>query len=423
MRCSNGGRSFFDASAAPWPGGSLLVDTTKYPYSAIVRITVQIGGVGYQASGVLISPDEVLTASHVVWSTGVGTATDIVVTPGYASGAAPFGTYAGVLAHYNAINDANDMISQSDIPRDYALIHLASATSAGTMALGADFSSGSLTLSGYPGGIGGAQADQSATFSTTTYNVLTGPSLGAGSSGGPLWTGDSSGATVVGLVSAGSNGQGYDVKITDAVRSQLLTWVAQDDGFPAVVGYVDGKTGQQGSAPLNVATGGPSYLQWQYIWSGSDGVALSSSAPNIFLHGGAGQDSIQVASGQNVLDGGAGSNFLTGGSGTDTFFTDARGTAVVWNTLRNFHAGDAATLWGFNAAVSSYRWEVGVAGADGSTGATLRANIVGGTGRNGDGIDASITFAGLSVQQGKALQISTGTQAAGPYLFIYNAGV
>ena len=400
-----------------------MVDTTKYPYSAITRITVQIGGVTYQGSGVLISPDEVLTASHVVWTTGIGTAANILVTPGYNSGAAPFGTYAGAVAHYNAINDAGDLLYQSDIPRDYALIHLATPTTAGIMSLGADFSAGPLTVSGYPGGIGGAQVDQAGNFSTTTYNVLTGPSIGAGSSGGPLWTGDASGATVMGLVSASSGGTGYDVKITAAVRSQLLNWVAQDDGYATVAGYVDSKTGQQGSAPLSVATGGPSYLQWQYIWSSSDGVALSTSAPNTFLHGGSGQDSIQVTSGQNVLDGGAGSNFLTGGSGTDTFFTDARGSAVVWNTLRNFHAGDTATLWGFNAAISTYRWEPGVAGADGATGATLRANIVGGAGRNGDGIDASITFAGLTVQQGRALQITTGTQAAGPYLFIYNQGV
>ena len=159
---------------------------------------------------------------------------------------------------------------------------------------------------------------------------------------------------------------------------------------------------------------------WQYIWSSADGVSLSASAPNVFLHGGSGQDSIQVTSGQNVLDGGTGSNFLTGGSGTDTFFTDARGSAPVWNTLRNFHAGDSATLWGFVPGVSSYYWEDQPDGAMGSTGATLRANIVGGAGRAGDGIDASVTFAGLSVAQAKTLQVSAGTQQAGSYLYLAN---
>ncbi|MBV8915768.1 MAG: hypothetical protein JOZ05_22365, partial [Acetobacteraceae bacterium] len=96
---------------------------------------------------------------------------------------------------------------------------------------------------------------------------------------------------------------------------------------------------------------------------------------------------------------------------------------VVWNTLRNFHAGDAATLWGFVPGVSSYWWEPTIMGADGSQGATLRIDIVGGAGRFGNGIDASITFAGLSVAQGQALEVSTGVQPAGPYLYLYNQGV
>ena len=168
--------------------------------------------------------------------------------------------------------------------------------------------------------------------------------------------------------------------------------------------------------------GAPSYLQAQYINAGATAQALSTQAPNVFIHGGSGDDAIQVTSGRNVLDGGLGSNFLIGGAGTDTFFTDARGQGAVWNTIRNLHAGDAATLWGFTSGVSSYRWD-GVAGAAGSQGATLRADIAGGAGRTGNGIDASITFAGLSVQQAQGLQITTGTQPGGSYLYIYDPGV
>ena len=171
------------------------------------------------------------------------------------------------------------------------------------------------------------------------------------------------------------------------------------------------------------AAGGPSYLQWSYISPVSNSVVFSTETPNMFLHTGAGDDALQVTSGMNVLDGGLGSNFMTGGSGTDTFFTDARSPGVVWNTIRNFHAGDAATLWGFNPAVSSWRWDTSVTGAGGYEGATLRANIVGGSGRTGNGIDASITFSGLSLDQAKGLQFATGTQPAGSYLYIYNPGV
>ena len=186
-----------------------------------------------------------------------------------------------------------------------------------------------------------------------------------------------------------------------------------------VIGFVDGTTGASGTTPLAApGAGGPSYLQGQYIYAGADSLALATQQASVFVHAGSGNDAIQVSSGQNVLDGGLGSNFLTGGSGQDTFFTDARQPGVVWNTVINFHSGDAVTLWGYTAGVSSYYWENSPAGAAGAQGATLRANIVGGTGRTGDGIDASITFAGLSVAQGKALQVVTGTQPAGSYLFL-----
>lgn len=173
------------------------------------------------------------------------------------------------------------------------------------------------------------------------------------------------------------------------------------------------------------ASGGPDYLKWQFIASGSDNVAYSSTSADVFVHGGNGNDAIAVTSGQNVIDGGGGSNFLVGGTGTDTFFTDARASGVVWSTISNFHAGDALTLWGFDPSISSYSWDDSMAGTAGFQGATLRANIVGGAGRAGDGIDASVTFAGMSVEQAKAMVHSTGDiqGGAGNYLYICNQGV
>lgn len=400
------------------------MDTTTFPYRSIVQIVDKIGSSYWQGSGVLISPDEVLTASHMVWTTGIGTATNIQVTPGYDAGTAPFGSAIGTVTHYNPINDTGGLLYESAIPNDYALIHLTTPTNLGYMSLGADYVSGDVTESGYPG-YSGTQVDQGTFVSTTSYNLLSGAGLGAGSSGGPLWTTDAlGGATVEGLVSAGDGaGTGYFPKITLAVRAQLLNWVAQDDGTPTVAAYTDTRTGQHGTASLTVAVGGPASLDWTYLWSGTDSVSLASAMPNVFLHGGAGDDAIAVSSGQNVLDGGTGSNFLVGGSGTDTFYTDARGTAVVWNTIENFHTGDMATLWGFAGGVSSYTWDSTPEGAAGATGATLRANIVGGSGRTGDGIDASITFTGMSVAQAKAMVVTTAVPGAAPYLLIYNQGV
>jgi serralysin len=199
----------------------------------------------------------------------------------------------------------------------------------------------------------------------------------------------------------------------EVVATASMPWLA----------YTATASGSAGTVAMDdPGAGAPSYLQAQFINAGAAGQALSTQAPNVFIHGGSGDDAIQVSAGRNVLDGGLGSNFLIGGTGTDTFFTDARAPGTVWNTIRNLHAGDAATLWGFDSGVSSYRWD-GVAGVSGFQGATLRANIAGGAGRTGSGIDASITFAGLSVQQAQGLQITTGTQPGGSYLYIYDPGV
>ena len=167
-------------------------------------------------------------------------------------------------------------------------------------------------------------------------------------------------------------------------------------------------------------------------WVSEHLAAAISGDSTLIIQGTAGNDTLDGSHGGAVtLQGGAGNDTLIiadqhfasvdGGTGTDTFFTDARAPGAVWNTIRNLHAGDAATLWGFNPGVSSFRWD-GVAGAAGFQGATLRANIAGGASRTG-GVDASITFAGLTMQQAQGLQITTGTQLGGSYLYIYDPGV
>ena len=400
--------------------------TTTPPYSSIVLINVRFGNDTYIGSGVMIAADEVLTTTSLIYNRTLGNATSLVVAPGYDRGLTPYGVIAGTVTHYNELAAATGQISLASINKDYAVIKLATPTNSGFLSLGPTFSSGSLTVSGYA--IGGNGDQINAVEPVSPYpgapGVLIGDKLGLGSSGGPLYTGSGVAAQVVGLVSTeDANSQtGYFKQFTYEDRTTIRTWVALDHGINPVVSYSD-VNGQSGVGAMMSSETGPSYLEWQYIWASDAGVAMATSAPNAFIRGGAGQDAISVTSGTNVLDGGTGSNFLTGGSGLDTFFTDARSSAVVWNTLRNFHAGDAATIWGFVPGISSYRWEPGVAGAPGNEGATLRVNIIGGAGRSGDGIDASVTFTGISVERAQSLQLVTGTQPAGSYLYVYNPGV
>ena len=357
--------------------------TTQYPYDAIVYITDTIGGLSYQASGVLISPDEVLTASHVVFSSGE-TAYNIVVTPAYSDGESPYGSVDGTTIHYNEINDAGGLISFQQSQNDYAVIHLASPLSnLGYMGVESNFGGGSVSVSGYPASQGGAQiTDAEDVFRNPTYTLYDGTGLGPGSSGGPVWVDGTNGLPyVVGVVSSGSGTSGYFTQITTSAFNTIESWVQADDGLsaagnPSSGGGSDGlivmdTTTNSALAAVPAAYSGPvAGLQEEYINVSTDNLNIAASTPNWFIHSGSGEDAIAVSSGTNVLDGGTGSNFLTGGSGTDTFFVDDRGPAAdIWSSVDNFHSSDAATIWGVSPSTFALTW-VDNQGATGYTGLT-----------------------------------------------------
>jgi hypothetical protein len=163
--------------------------------------------------------------------------------------------------------------------------------------------------------------------------------------------------------------------------------------------------------PLTVYAGPVTYLQWQFIWDSPDCVDISANAPDVFLHGGPGDDALAAIGGSNVLDGGEGSNFLVGSTGVDggddAFFADLRNGGVIWNTLVNFHPGDSITLWGWNPR-SQFIFEEDNGGAPGATGATFHFSVA------GDGIiDASITFAGYTLAEATHFRETIGTTADG----------
>jgi Ca2+-binding RTX toxin-like protein len=155
-------------------------------------------------------------------------------------------------------------------------------------------------------------------------------------------------------------------------------------------------------------------LTSEYINITADNLNITASTPNWFLHSGSGNDALAVSSGTNVLDGGTGSNFLTGGSGTDTFFVDDRGaTADIWSTVANFHAGDAATIWGVTPSDFDLSWVDGQ-GAVGYTGLTLHAAAAGKP-------TASLTLAGFTqadMADGR-LSVSFGTDPASGSAYMY----
>jgi phospholipase/lecithinase/hemolysin len=226
---------------------------------------------------------------------------------------------------------------------------------------------------------------------------------------------------------------------TTAEQDQYLFW---DDYHPTETGHqaiaesaetelsgtvplivTDTTTGQT-SAPIGQPYTGPvSGLQEQYVNITSDSLNIAATTPNWFIASGSGNDAIAVSSGTNVVDGGTGSNFLTGGAGDDTFFTDDRGLgSVLWDTVNNFHAGDAATIWGVTPSDFALSWVNGQ-GATGYTGLTLHVTAAGVP-------TASLTLTGLTSADltNGTLTVSYGTTAAttgapgSTYMYIHNNG-
>jgi len=190
----------------------------------------------------------------------------------------------------------------------------------------------------------------------------------------------------------------------------------------APVLFTDTNGGVSGTDAGTAYSGPVSYLQSQFIWGGSDGVALAATSDNMFLHGGVGDDALSAHGGSNVLDGGSGSNFLVGASGadggTDTFFLDERGGQVTWSTLVNFHKGDALTIFGFTAGTSTMPFTASD-GTPGYVGATIHSEI----GGAGTGVNGSVTFAAISLADAQAkFTITTGSVGGTTYLSIVNTG-
>jgi V8-like Glu-specific endopeptidase len=400
-------------------------DPDIYPYSTIAFITDTVGGKGQQGSGVLISPDEILTASHVVYSSDNGEASDITVDLGYNQGNLGIGTATAASVHHNLIQDPGDMMTLEQSQIDYAVIHLSKPfTGAGTMGIVPNFAGGSATVSGYPGTAGGQleSVPQTVTLQPN-LSVFLGTSIGQGSSGGPVWiTEGDGGPYVVGLVSTGpvAAGPGYFVQISTSAANQIETWVTQDDGADPALSVLDTSTGQKLPSVTAVYTGLVNGLRNQYINTTTDNLAISATSPGWFIHSGGGTDAIAVSSGTNVLDGGTGSNFLTGGRGADTFFVDDRGTTTdIWDSINNFHAGDAATVWGVTQAGFNVAWADNQ-GAAGFLGLTLHIAAIGTSNA------AALTLVGFTqsdLQSGK-LSVSFGTDAGSgsPYLYLTAQG-
>jgi hypothetical protein len=300
---------------------------------------------------------------------------------------------------------ASDQTTTSEVPvRPFGQVTIgdanAGATDTLTITLGG--AGGTLSGTGLSGGTGGVYTltGTASAISSELEALLFTPLAGAP---------NTSSTTTFTLSDQSSTG---GAPIVDSTTSVI-------DSDPAVenFGVVDTTTNASSQANGTPYSGPVAGVQWQDIDVTTDNLNVTANVPNVFIHTGSGEDAIDVspANGNNVLDGSTGSNFLVGGSGDDTFFVDDRSpSADIWSTVANFHAGDAATIFGITQQGFDTSWVDGQ-GATGYTGLTLHITSSGHP-------TASLTLAGFSTADLSNGRISTtwGTEADGtPYLYVH----
>jgi V8-like Glu-specific endopeptidase len=222
-----------------------------YPYSAIVYVeAIFPDGAEVSGSGVMVGMNDVLTASHLLYSVeNGGYAVSVTVSPGYNNGIQPFGEYAaGTWASYQIDLDGNNLLTPQDAQYDVGIIGLNTQLGnlTGWFGINPNGTSGSYNLTGYPGiyyGPGGAQMtnDIGTVTLNLSYSLFNYVSIESnpGNSGGPLWYQGTNGPYVVGVAS--TTAWAADVSLT---YSQILAWVQGNDNLiapivrdPAVIVY------------------------------------------------------------------------------------------------------------------------------------------------------------------------------------------
>jgi V8-like Glu-specific endopeptidase len=226
-----------------------VFDQAQYPWQTVVFIESTFpNGDTATGSGVMVGPNDVLTASHMVYAIeDGGGATKVTVTPGYDPSPLqePFGTVDAYAWHYFTDFDPDgnglilpgnngDGLGGSEL--DVALLDLdvALGINTGWMGLDRNFTSGNVNVTGYPGYYGtnmmndvGYVKDDAVDWFTDTDGL----ELHAGNSGGPLWHYNVDGSpSVVGIVSTET--AACDIAGT---YDTILEWTVGNDSLLFIV--------------------------------------------------------------------------------------------------------------------------------------------------------------------------------------------
>ncbi|MGE5525102.1 MAG: FG-GAP-like repeat-containing protein [Rhodospirillaceae bacterium] len=297
----------------------------------------------------MVGPNDVLTASHVLYMAQQGgAATSIRIIPAYDPSplSEPYGELTSTSFHYfaNYDPDGDGYLMPGDngsglagSELDIGIIDLSSALGyqTGWMQIDPSWTGGNVNVTGYPSTYGNNMMNDTGyayagpVDSTVTY---TGVELHPGSSGGPVWYQSGSGANVVGVVSTSAWGAGVQGTYT-----QLMQWINGNDGL--ISGSNTGATTPPSSGtttpitdPAPAPTVPPLTTTVSNGTSGNDHIAGTS-----------GNDSLNGYAGNDWMSGGNGSDTIVGGTGIDTALYGARGGYTVAYDHGNITVRDHAT--------------------------------------------------------------------------------
>lgn len=284
-----------------------IADTTSAPYNMVVKVEADFDGDGYAdalASGIMISPNHVLTATHAISG-----AESVQISPGYGDGKAPFGSYTSASVDWRSEFYDSDAVADGHTRRSYdiGIVTLSEdlGTEIGFMPVQINTTDSvkglSVSTAGYPGDIG---------------------------SGVDMYGADGQIASDAAL-SEYANFMGYNGTL-DSHGGQSGSGVWQMiDGSPVLVGvHVAGGVTHNGGVVIT-----PEVYDWIYDWTGgqvvlsdasdfgsngADAIAGTDGADTVSGLGGA--DTLGGGSGADLIYGNLGLDLMRGGSGADTLF-------------------------------------------------------------------------------------------------------
>jgi V8-like Glu-specific endopeptidase len=211
-------------------------DHDTFPYSAVVYIESTFpSGISYRGSGAVVGKNDVLTASHAVYSLpDGGLADEIRVYPGRDDTSIPMGPYYGGQVNYFEVDqDGDGALSQQDSEDDLAIVgfDFSFGTQTGWFGLDPDGPSGYYNATGYPS----IYDDDAGARMTNSYGLATKADgfqvfnydtieTNPGNSGGPIWYEDDSSPYIVGV----SSTSGWAADIGSHYNS-ILDWIAGND--------------------------------------------------------------------------------------------------------------------------------------------------------------------------------------------------